>query len=97
MANTFNFAINFYPQLGSTIIVCHSQDEINLDTAYGAAMEAMNHATAVINTSPKEIVEMVAKCLREELGCETVIVRADVTANVKGYPMPMPKLEDEDT
>lgn len=95
MANTFNFAINFYPQLGASTIVCHSQNEINLDVAYGTAMEAMAQATTAINTSPKKIVETVARLLREELECETVVVRADVTANVKGYPVPKPKQDDE--
>ena len=96
MANTFNFAINFFPHLGVSTIVCHSKDEIDLSVACSAAMEAMAQATATTNTSPKKIVETVSKHLREELGCETVVVRADVTANVQGYPVPMPKLEDED-
>lgn len=96
MANTFNFAINFFPNLGVSTVVCHSKDEIDLNVACGAAMDAMAQATATTNTSPKKIVETVVKRLREELGCETVVVRADVTANVQGYPVPMPKPEDED-
>ena len=96
MANTFNFAINFYPQLGASTIVCHSQDEIIVEDAYVAAMEAMASATAARGTTPKAIIETVAKALREELGCETVIVRADVTANVKGYHLPASMREEQE-
>lgn len=96
MANTFNFAINFYPQLGASTIVCHSQDEIVIGDAYVVAMEAMVQATAAKETSPKAIVETVARALRKELGCETVIVRADVTANVKGYHLPASMREEQE-
>lgn len=96
MADTFNFAINFYPQIGASTIVCHSTDGIDINLAHSVAMDALARATSMVLPTPRIIVDAVARELREQLSCDTVIVRADVTANVRGYSVPFPTIDHKE-
>ena len=87
MKKTFNFAVNFFPLMSTSIIVCYSENGIDTRYANTVAIETLKEATAQRSSTPRDIVLAIESGLKEKCSCNTVVVYADCAANIQGYPM----------